>query len=44
MKSGSRFAVAALLAALFAAPLYLPTTAQAADATTQQAKAGWYRG
>lgn len=42
MKSGSRFAVAALLAALFAAPLYLPTTAQAVDATTQQVKAGWY--
>lgn len=42
MKSVSRFAGVALLAALFAAPLYLPIPAQAADATTQQVKAGWY--
>lgn len=42
MKFTSRVAVATLFAALFAAPLFPPSTAHATDATTQQVKAGWY--
>lgn len=42
MRFASQFSVAALLAALFSAPLYLPSAALAADAATPQVKVGWY--